>query len=233
MTASANASPGLELFSARVCPYAHRSRLVLGEKGVDFTLTEIDFKAKPERFLKVSLYGKVPAIVHASDQGQVEVFESAIVNEYLDEVFPEPPMMPADPGRRAQARIWIDYCDNKFLDDLYPAIRNQDPAKAADHKAKVEEHFRFIETTGLARLGGEGPYWLGGEVSLVDCAFYPFFERFPAWTHYRGISLPADCGRLRAWLDAMAERPSVRAIANTPDYYIERYQGYAKDVLAA
>ena len=54
----------MELFSARVCPYAHRTRLVLAEKGIACTLTEIDFKNKPERFLKVSRYGKVPAIVH-------------------------------------------------------------------------------------------------------------------------------------------------------------------------
>ena len=224
-----SASPTLELFSARVCPYAHRTRLVLAEKGLDFELTEIDFKNKPERFLKVSLYGKVPAIVHDG----VEVFESAIVNEYLDEVFPAPPLMPADPGRRALARIWIDYCDKRFLDDLYAAIKNRDPAQAAERKAGLEAHLRRIETQGLGRLSGAGPYWLGAEVSLLDFAYYPFFERLPAWTHYRGIVIPEDCGRLRAWLAVMAERPSVKAIANSPAYYIERYAGYAKEVLAA
>ena len=51
----------IELFSARVCPYAHRTRLVLSEKGLDCALTEIDFKNKPQRFLEISRYGKVPA----------------------------------------------------------------------------------------------------------------------------------------------------------------------------
>jgi glutathione S-transferase len=74
------ASPDIELFSARVCPFAHRTRLALLEKGLDFALTEIDFKNKPQHFLEVSRYGKVPAIVHDGN----EVYESAIINEYLE-----------------------------------------------------------------------------------------------------------------------------------------------------
>jgi len=219
---------GIELFSARVCPYAHRTRLVLAEKGLDFKLTEIDFKAKPERFLEISRYGKVPAIVHAGN----EIYESAIINEYLDEVSPEPPLMPEDPGLRAQVRMWIDFCDDHFLDDWYGAIRNQDPGAHGALKGNAEAHLHTLEHA-LARLGGGGPYWLGERVSLLDFAFYPFFERLPAWAHYRGLAIPEDCPRLAAWVAAMAERPSVRAIANTPEYYVERYQNYAKIVLAA
>lgn len=218
----------LELFSARVCPYAHRTRLVLAEKDVAFELTEIDFKNKPERFLAISRYGKVPAIVHDGN----EIYESAIIDEYLEEVFPEPPLMPADPGLRAQLRIWIDYCDDHFLDDFYAAIRNQDAGRHAELKAKVDQHLRTIEG-GFAALCGEGPYWLGSEASLLDFAYYPFFERLPAWTHYRGIGIPDDCPRLSAWVAVMAERPSVKAIATPADYYIERYGNYAKVVMAA
>ncbi len=223
------ATPNIELFSARVCPFAHRTRLALLEKGLDFALTEIDFKNKPQHFLEVSRYGKVPAIVHDG----TEVYESAIINEYLEEVFPEPRLMPQDPGRRAFVRIWIDYCDDHFLDDLYAAIKNQDAGQHSELKAKVEAHLRTIETGGLGQSSGEGPYWLGPEVSLLDLAYYPFFERLPAWTHYRGLAIPDDCPRLRAWIAVMAERPSVKAIANTPDYYIARYENYAKVVLAA
>jgi len=218
----------IELFSARVCPFAHRTRLVLAEKGLDFELTEIDFKDKPKRFLEISRYGKVPAIVHDGN----EVYESAIINEYLEEVFPDPPLMPRDPGLRAQVRMWIDYCDDHFLDDLYGAIRNQDAAEHGELKAKVAAHLRTLEDA-LARLSGAGPYWLGAEASLLDFALYPFFERLPAWAHYRGLGIPDDCPHLSGWFAAMAERSSIRAIANTPEYYIERYQNYAKVVLAA
>jgi glutathione S-transferase len=82
----------IKLYSAVVCPYAHRTRLVLQEKGIDFDLIEIDLQNRPEGFTKVSPYGKVPAITHNDER----VWESAIINEYLDEVFPNPPLLPSD-----------------------------------------------------------------------------------------------------------------------------------------
>ena len=218
----------MELFTARVCPYAHRTRLVLMEKAVDFELIEVDLQNKPERFLQVSAYGKVPALVHDG----VEIYESAIINEYLEELFPEPPLMPREPSRRAQLRMWIDYCDDHFLGDHYAALKNQDPALADGWKTKIDAHLRRIEQA-MRRLAPDGPYWLGPAPSLLDFAYYPFFERLPAWAHYRGLGLPDDCTRIKAWLSTMAEHPSVRAIANPPEYYIERYARYATAPAAA
>jgi glutathione S-transferase len=83
----------IKLYSAVVCPYAHRTRLVLQEKGIDFDLIEIDLQNPPENFRKISPYGKVPAITHNNER----VWESAIINEYLDEVFPNPPLLPSNP----------------------------------------------------------------------------------------------------------------------------------------
>src|SRR5687767_8093258 len=70
----------LELFSMPLCPFAHRVRLVLAEKKIDYRLTEIDLGDKPQAFLKVSPYGRVPALRHDG----THVCESAIINEYLD-----------------------------------------------------------------------------------------------------------------------------------------------------
>ncbi|BCL36245.1 hypothetical protein NSMS1_26920 [Nostoc sp. MS1] len=69
----------IKIYSAVTCPYAHRTRLVLQEKGIDFELTEIDLQNKPANFTDISPYGKVPALVH----GDKRVWESAIINEYL------------------------------------------------------------------------------------------------------------------------------------------------------
>jgi glutathione S-transferase len=213
----------IELFSARVCPYAHRARLALAVKGIDFELTEIDLSNKPQRFLDVSPYGKVPALTHAG----VTIYESNIINQYLDDVYPGPSMMPSDPLVKARVRIWLDYMDNKFLDIYYDAIGNQDRAKDDEFRTKIEDGFRFMENDGMAVLSGDGPYWLGAEISLLDLAYYPFFERLPAWTHYRGIDIPDDCPRLQKWRTAMAEHPAVTEIANSPEYYIEGYKKYA------
>ena len=218
----------MELFTARVCPYAHRTRLVLLEKGLDFELIEVDLQNKPERFLQVSAYGKVPALVHDG----VEIYESAIINEYLEEVFPEPALMPKDPVTRAKVRIWIDYCDDIFLSDFYGAMRNQDRSRDGEFREKIEMHLHRLES-GMASLSGSGPFWLGDKVSLIDLAIYPFFERLPAWEHYRGITIPEDCKRLKEWRDAMADLPSVKEIATSADYYIERYINYANPPQAA
>ncbi|MDH3279817.1 MAG: glutathione S-transferase family protein [Gammaproteobacteria bacterium] len=219
----------MQLYTARVCPYAHRTRLTLLEKGLTFEHIEIDFKNKPAQFLEVSPYGKVPAIVH---NGQT-IYESAIINEYLEEVFPEPRLMPVDPALRAKARIWIHYCDEYFTTDHYALLKNQDPARHQTLLEKAERCFRFVEREGLDTLSGTGAYWLGDQVSLVDLAWYPFFERLPAWLHYRGLRLPKDCPRLADWINTMSKRDSARQIANTPDYYVEHYAGYAQSVLAA
>jgi glutathione S-transferase len=78
----------LELFSMPLCPFAHRVRLVLEEKAIAYRLTEIALSNKPQAFLKVSLCGKVPAPRH----GDRHICESAIINEYLDETFSDPPL---------------------------------------------------------------------------------------------------------------------------------------------
>ncbi len=212
----------VEIFSAEVCPYAHRSRLVLMHKGVDFSLTEIDLKNKPDWFSEVSPYGKVPAIRH---EGRI-VHESAIINEYLDEVFPAPSLMPKAPHSRAMARIWIDYGNTRFNGATYTFLRENDPAKQGDLRQKLDECLLFMEE-GMAKLG-DGPFWLGAEPGLVDYSYYPFFERFCNVEHYRGYAMPDRCARLAAWRDAMKSLPHVKEIANDPAFYIERAAAYAE-----
>jgi glutathione S-transferase len=218
----------IELFSARVCPYAHRTRLILREKNIAFEYTEVNLQNKPARFLAVSPYGKVPALVHDG----ATIYESAIINEYLDETFAQPRLMPDSPVARAKVRIWIDYCDDYFIADHYALLKNLDQTKHGTLLHKAESNFRFMDREGLTKLSTGGPYWLGSEPSVADFAWYPFFERLPAWTHYRGLKIPDDCLRLRRWLEAMSGRESVCEIANNADYYVERYASYAKTIMA-
>jgi len=108
----------LQLYFAKGSTFSQRTRVVLLEKKVEFTPIELDLQNKPADFLQVSRYGKVPAI----KQRNVALYESAIVNEYLDDVFP-PPLLPGDPAKRAIrfaklrriARIWIDYANTHLV----------------------------------------------------------------------------------------------------------------------
>ncbi len=212
----------VEIFSAEVCPYAHRTRLVLMYKNVDFSLTEIDLKNKPAWFKEVSPYGKVPSIRH---DGRI-VYESAIVNEYLDEVFPMPALMPTTPHGRAMARAWVDYGNTRFNVASYSLVRETDSAAQGALRDELDACLLFMENEGMRKLG-DGPYWLGAEPSLVDFSYYPFFERFCNVEHYRDYTIPAACTRIRAWIDTMKDMPIVREIANPPAFYIERAKAYA------
>lgn len=211
----------VEIYSSTVCPYAHRTRLTLLEKGVDFKLTEIDLDNKPDWFSEISPYGKVPVIKHKNDR----VWESTVINEYLDEVFPTPPLMPIEPGRRAIARIWIDFANTKFIPTFYKLLLNQDPTQQQELSQELHTHLLFMESEGMSSENGS--YWLGESLSLVDISFYPWFERWSVVEYYRSFSLPSSCTRLKQWYSVMANRESVQAIAHSADFYIQQYIKYA------
>jgi glutathione S-transferase len=213
----------ITIYSAVVCPFAHRSRLVLLEKGIDFDLVEIDLQNKPEGFSEISPYGKVPAIKHGSER----VWESAIINEYLDEVFPEPSLLPKSPIGKAQARIWIDFANTRFVPAYSNVLRNPDPQKQKEAAQELYNHLQFIENEGLGKLSGEGPYWFGESISLVDLTFYPWFERWPVIKHYRGFNSLSEFPRIHQLKKALKERESVKAIANSKEFYLERYARFA------
>ncbi|MDX1653583.1 MAG: glutathione S-transferase family protein [Candidatus Competibacteraceae bacterium] len=212
----------IKLYSAQVCPFAQRTRLGLLEKNLEAELVEIDLQDTPDWFHDISPYGKVPVLERGSDR----VVESAIINEYLEEVFPEPPLMPRRPGRRALARFWIDFANTTFVPRYYKLLLEQDPDKQAHHAQRFQDNLRFMEDQGLTKRE-QGPYWLGPDPTLVDLAFYPFFERLCVLEHYRGVGVPANCPRLYDWWNTMRQRESVRRLMNPPDFYIQRYTHYA------
>lgn len=214
----------IEIYSAAVCPFAQRSRLVLLEKGIDFEVIEIDLQNKPTNFLEISPYGKVPVIRH----GDNRVWESAIVNEYLEEVFPKPALLPTNPAQRALARIWIDFANTKLIPAFYKLLLSQEPEKQQEWTEELTKHLYFIEHEGLRNLS-DGPYWLGDEVGLIDISYYPWFERWSALEHYRGVTVPEDCTRLLAWWQSMKDLPSVQATASPREYHIEQYARYASN----
>ncbi|GAA6624017.1 glutathione S-transferase family protein [Scytonema sp. NUACC26] len=214
----------ITIYSAVVCPFAHRSRLALLEKGVDFDLVEIDLQNKPAGFTEISPYGKVPAIAH----GEHRVWESAIINEYLEEAFPEPSLLPKEPISRAQARIWIDFANTRFVSAYSSLLRSPDSEQQKAAAVELHNHLRFIENEALAKLSGDGDYWFGNSISLVDLTYYPWFERWAALEEYRGFQIPDELTRLQRWRQAVSQRESVRAIANSKEFYLQRYARFAK-----
>jgi glutathione S-transferase len=208
----------IQIYSAVLCPFAHRVRLTLQAKGVPFESIEIDPQNKPANFLEISPYGKVPVLKHGNNR----VWESAIVNEYLEETFPDPPLLPIEPMQRAQARIWINFADTRLFATTGKLLYGRDSRPTA-LLTELIEHLRFMEHEGLGQTSPSTPYWLGTELSLVDLTFYPWFEQLAVLEHFRGFQLPSGLDRLQEWQAAVAQREVVRSIANPPEFYLEHY----------
>lgn len=214
--------PEIELYSTLACPYCRRTLLVLAEKNIDYTLTEFDLTQKPDWLVKISPYGKVPGLKRGRDL----IWESAIINEYLEELYPSPALLPQDPAQRAWVRFWIDYCNVKFAATTYKLTVAQTSEQIQIHSAELRKQLLFIETKALAH-GQGGPYWLGQEFSLADVGFYPFVERFCVIERHHGFRIPDECTKFRAWLEAMRARPSVQATKVADEIYFKIYAKYA------
>lgn len=206
-----------KLFSAPSCPFVQRSRLVFGEKAVAYELREIDLQHTPDWYYSISPTGKVPCLQH----GKHTVLESTIINEYLEEVFPQSPLLPKDPGDRAYCRYVIARTDQALIPTFYKLLLEQN-WENRDHRRKALAE-ALTELNGLIR----GAWFAGDEFGLADLTLYPFLERFGMLRHYRDAVLPEEADALRAWLARMRERASVRSLMQADSFYINAYRHYA------
>jgi len=221
-TTGSNLLANIALYSAPSCPYAQRTRLLLHEKGLDFELVEVNLKQTPDWFLELSPTGKVPLLLH----GEEMVWESAAINEYLEECHPEPALMPSSPLQRARVRIAVDVANNTFAPLYYKLLLAETADRREGVAQRLEVTLREMDRDGPG-ASNNGPWWAGDVLTLADIAFYPFFERFPVLAHYRGFDLPADCHGLANWLAAMRARTSIQALARSAEFYIGAYAHYA------
>lgn len=219
----------IKLYSARACPFAHRTRLVLAEKRLEFELIEIDLANKPAWYRDVSLHGKVPAIEHAGQR----IVESAVINEYIDEVFPTPALLPKAPAQRALARIWIDFANTRFAPAFTKGLWAGSPSDRDAGKAELGAALELVEREALAKLSSGGPYFFGAEPTLVDFTFYPWFERLRAFEQHTGFEVPRSLERVHRFWRATSARESVKAIENSTDFYVDRYRSYKPAAAAA
>lgn len=214
-------SKELIVYSAAVCPFAQRTLIVLNEKKLAYKLIEIDLANKPKDFLEISPYGKVPVL----KDNDMYIYESMVINEYLEEKYPQPALLPQDYYIKAQIRIWSNYVNSEFVPVYYKLLISQDKSIYPQLKEALIKALYYIEK-GITKCS-EGPFWFGGNLTLADANNYPFFERFIANEYYRDVHIPQDCYRLRAWIKTMREQASVIKTANPPEFYIMRYAKYA------
>ena len=168
----------MTLYSGITCPFSHRCRFVLFEKGMDFEIKDIDTFNKPEDLAIINPYNQVPVLV----ERDLILYESNIINEYLDERFPHPQLMPADPVMRGRGRLVLFRLEKELF--VHVATL-ENPAAAAKDQAKAREAIAQ-GLTMIAPAYSKNKFVLGDEFSMIDVALAPLLWRL---THY-DIKLP-------------------------------------------
>ena len=199
----------IKLYHAVPSSNSDRVRISLHEKGLAYEGIKLDLAKRDQKtpeHLQRNPYGKVPVM----DDGGNVLFESCIINEYLDEKYPAPPLMPKDPYLRGRGRVLVDYGLN-HLHDPYWALRNEIfSKKEAERSESLMEEKRQMLRHLLRYLEdalGDRPYFLG-EISLTDIDLWPRFARMEEYGVFPAPNLPC----LNAWMERMKARPSVKAL---------------------
>ncbi len=197
MASQANRKPIMTLYSGTRDPYSHRTRIVLFEKDVDYQIVEVDLEKKPKELADLNPYGTVPTIV---DRDLV-LYESLLINEYLDERLPHPPLMPVDPVSRARARLMLNRFDRDWY-RLLPNIESGDKKIANRARTYIRDGL-----TVISPIFKEQKFLLGDEFSLVDCSLAPILWRMPIYK----IDLPRQAKPILEYAERVFARKSFQA----------------------
>lgn len=216
----------LDLISTRRCPFVQRSIITLQHKGIEHTMTYVDLDDPPAWFGEISPFGKVPVLRVDND---TVIFESAVINEFLDEITPGQ-LHPRDPIQRALNRSWIEFggecCSQTFQVMVAPDRGAFDAtvAKLADNLARVEA------------VLGDGPFFNGDKFALIDAAYAPIFIRLDVFRDLLGLRITDDLPRIDAWSQTLLALPEVQKarVPELPDLFrelIKSRNAYAQNLL--
>jgi RNA polymerase-associated protein len=180
----------LTLYDAARCPYCARVRIVLLEKRVEFEAVEIDLDDRPAWIYEKNSTGRVPVV----EEDAWVLPESAVIMEYLEERYPEPALLAADPAERALARLWI-FRHDAFTKPYYALRRGEEGAAA-----RLDVELGKLDTALAAR-----PWLSGREYGLADIAYVPWLLRA---RDTLGVSFE-PFPHVASWVERLAERPAV------------------------
>jgi glutathione S-transferase len=189
---------GITLYDTPRCPFCARTRIVLAEKGVPYDTVTIDLADRPGWLVERNPPdGRVPVL---EEDGWL-LPESAVIDEYLEERYPDPPLLPPDPGQRAAVRLFVFRFDETLGDPYYAFRREQ--TGAADWLA--------LGLGQVDALLAAAPFLTGARFGLADVSYLPWLLRLHG---LMGVSLEAYPA-LSRWLESCAERPAVAAEIET------------------
>jgi glutathione S-transferase len=205
----------IRLISFKTCPFVQRAVITLKHKNIDFDITYIDLADPPDWFIELSPLQKVP-VLEIDDE---VLFESAVINEYLDEITGGD-LQPRDPLARAKNRAWVEVASN-MLGNLYMMKMSKDEEAYLRYRGTLEDQLQRVEK----RLG-DGPWFNGDKFSLADTAFAPFFRQNSVAQGRLSVIDAARTPKVAAWAERLLALPEVRdsVVDEFEDLYIAALQ---------
>ena len=217
----------LHLISFRTCPFVQRAVITLKHKQIDYDITYIDLADPPDWFLEMSPLKKVP-VLKVDDE---VLFESAVINEYLDEITGGE-LQPADPLARAKNRAWIEFASTA-LGNLYMMKMSKDEENYTRYRDQLVDLLLRVE-----RHLGDGPWFHGEQFTLADTAFAPLFRQDCVADNQLSVIYPKRMPKVAAWASRLLALPEVRdsVVEEFEDLYLQAMQkngSYSLNRLAA
>ncbi|MDO8434879.1 MAG: glutathione S-transferase family protein [Candidatus Binatus sp.] len=199
----------IKLYDYLICPYGQKVRIALAEKALSYELVTVDLRLNEHRkpdFLRLNLFGRVPVLV----DDDTTVYDSTVINEYLEDEYPEPPLFPAIgmSAMRARARLLEDFADSSFTPQVGQLIVEVSKPEAERDQNRVQRLHQTVERV-LDYLNHElrGNNFLAGDFSVADIGFAP---RMLVLSEL-GIDVAANNrANIDAWLKRLLERASIR-----------------------
>jgi len=199
----------LKLYDSPECPFCQKTRIVLAEKDLTYETAPVDLKAGEQKhpdFLKLNPFGKVPVLV----DDEVVVYDSTIINEYLEDEYPHPQLMPTESAARARVRTLEDYADNAFVPvtgTIMQELRRPEAERDQEKLGTSRQHVARMLTMLEGALAGRS--WLVGNFSLADAAFAPRVVILGAL----GITLDPEWKNVASWIQRLNQRASIHDLA--------------------
>ena len=183
----------MKLYSNSTDPFSHRCRIVLFEKGMDFEVIDVDLANQSEDLSILSPYSNAPVLV----ERDLVLTDANIINEYIDERFPHPQLMPPDPVMRARARLFLKDFENELFVHMHDMDSTDQSKKTAARKTITETLIK------LTPILAKQPFLLHDEYSMLDVAIAPLLWRLD---HYE-IKLPNQSSSILKYADKLFKRP--------------------------
>jgi glutathione S-transferase len=200
----------IKLYDAQNCAYGQKVRIALAEKGLSYETIPVDLAAGENRraeFLRLNPYGRVPVLVDED----VVIYDSTIINEYLDDEYPTPPLLPRveASAMRASSRTFEDFADNSFTpqaDQLLAELAKPEGEQDVNRVQRLRQAIERVLDYLNRHL--QGRHFLADEFSVADIAFVPRLLVLGTL----GIEIGAGRPHVEAWARRLFERPSVREL---------------------